>query len=267
MSSTVSIATPTRPDLAQRARRIGVDAHLRRQVERDRQPGLPGVEQLAGSARSSPRAVPKPAYCRMVHSRPRYIVGWTPRVNGNCPGSPRSRRVVDRRVVGPVDRRRRECRTARALVGLASWRVGGVSGELLSRHVARRQPARSAQSLDVAAACLAARCPASSARASISSPSRLRPCCRCRAACAGAARRARRRGCAACRRIAAPPACSTMNASGFASYSSRSLPVGDSARSPDSRRRRRRGGCGGSRRRASRRSARSSASASPSRPR
>ena len=35
-------------------------------------------------------AVPKPAYCRIVHSRPRYIVGWMPRVNGNSPGLPRS---------------------------------------------------------------------------------------------------------------------------------------------------------------------------------
>ncbi len=30
--------------------------------------------------------VPNPANCRMVHSRPRYILAWTPRVNGNCPG-------------------------------------------------------------------------------------------------------------------------------------------------------------------------------------
>src|SRR5688572_1609752 len=26
----------------------------------------------------------------MVHGRPRYIVGWMPRVNGNSPGRPRS---------------------------------------------------------------------------------------------------------------------------------------------------------------------------------
>ncbi len=32
--------------------------------------------------------VPKPANCRIVHSRPRYIVGCTPRVNGNSPGKP-----------------------------------------------------------------------------------------------------------------------------------------------------------------------------------
>ncbi len=36
----------------------------------------------SGSARSSRSRVPKPANCRIVHSRPRYIVGWIPRVNG-----------------------------------------------------------------------------------------------------------------------------------------------------------------------------------------
>src|SRR6476646_5650767 len=34
-------------------------------------------------------AAPKPAYWRIVHRRPRYIVGYGPRVNGNAPGSPR----------------------------------------------------------------------------------------------------------------------------------------------------------------------------------
>ena len=37
-------------------------------------------------------AVPKPAYCRMVQSLPRYMVGCTPRVYGYSPGKPRSRR-------------------------------------------------------------------------------------------------------------------------------------------------------------------------------
>ena len=27
-----------------------------------------------------------PPYCRIVHSRPRYMVGWMPRVNGYSPG-------------------------------------------------------------------------------------------------------------------------------------------------------------------------------------
>jgi hypothetical protein len=33
-------------------------------------------------------AVPKPANCRIVHNRPRYMLGYTPRVNGNSPGNP-----------------------------------------------------------------------------------------------------------------------------------------------------------------------------------
>ena len=32
--------------------------------------------------------MPKPANCRIVHNRPRYMLGYTPRVNGNSPGSP-----------------------------------------------------------------------------------------------------------------------------------------------------------------------------------
>ncbi len=34
--------------------------------------------------------MPKPANWRIVHSRPRYIDGYTPRVNGNAPGRPSS---------------------------------------------------------------------------------------------------------------------------------------------------------------------------------
>ncbi len=34
--------------------------------------------------------VPNPANMRMVQRRLRYIVGWTPRVNGYSPGKPRS---------------------------------------------------------------------------------------------------------------------------------------------------------------------------------
>ena len=32
--------------------------------------------------------MPKPANWRIVHSRPRYMLGYTPRVNGNSPGRP-----------------------------------------------------------------------------------------------------------------------------------------------------------------------------------
>src|SRR2546426_8480371 len=33
-------------------------------------------------------ALPNPANIRIVHSRPRYMVGWMPRVNGKPPGVP-----------------------------------------------------------------------------------------------------------------------------------------------------------------------------------
>ena len=45
MSSTESIATPVLPDLALGARMVGVEAHLRRQVERHAEPGLALIEQ------------------------------------------------------------------------------------------------------------------------------------------------------------------------------------------------------------------------------
>ncbi len=34
------------------------------------------------------RGVPKPANCRMVQRRPRYMLGWMPRVKGKAPGVP-----------------------------------------------------------------------------------------------------------------------------------------------------------------------------------
>ena len=47
MSSRLSIATPTLPDLAERVRVVGVVADLRRQVEGDREPGRALLEQVA----------------------------------------------------------------------------------------------------------------------------------------------------------------------------------------------------------------------------
>ena len=46
MSATVSTATPSRPDLAQRARVVGVVAHQRGHVERGRETGLAVLEQV-----------------------------------------------------------------------------------------------------------------------------------------------------------------------------------------------------------------------------
>ena len=48
-------------------------------------------------------AVPKPAYWRIVHGRPRYIDGYTPRVNGASPGRRAAR-------PDPTPRDRRRCR-------------------------------------------------------------------------------------------------------------------------------------------------------------
>ena len=77
-------------DFARGQRMVGVVAHLRRQVERDAQAADALREQVAVALRSTPRRCRSPAYCRIVQSRPRYIVGWMPRVNGKSPGSPRA---------------------------------------------------------------------------------------------------------------------------------------------------------------------------------
>ena len=90
MSSTVSIATPTRPT-SPSAR--GESESMPICVGRSnatRQARLPRGEQMA-KAPIRLGGGSEPAYWRIVHSRPRYIVGWTPRVNGKRPGSPRSR--------------------------------------------------------------------------------------------------------------------------------------------------------------------------------
>ena len=54
-------------------------------------------------------AVPKPAYWRMVHGRPVYIVGYTPRVYGIAARLAQRRRGVPAlEVGGPVHGRERE---------------------------------------------------------------------------------------------------------------------------------------------------------------
>ena len=89
-------------DLAGGQRVVGVVAHLRRQVEGDAQAVDPLRRADIDTAGWTRRPSPNPAYCRIVHSRPRYIVGWMPRVKGNAPGSPRA---VVRRPVRQVVRR------------------------------------------------------------------------------------------------------------------------------------------------------------------
>ena len=88
MSSSVSIATPSRPTSPSERGVVGVVAHQRRHVERRRQPGLPVVEQVAEALvgllrRTEPGELahrPQPA---AIHAD-----GYTPRVNGNSPGQP-----------------------------------------------------------------------------------------------------------------------------------------------------------------------------------
>ena len=62
------------PDLAQRARMVGVVAHQRRHVERGAQPGLPVVEQVAEALvgllrRPEPRELPHRPQPAPVHAR------------------------------------------------------------------------------------------------------------------------------------------------------------------------------------------------------
>ena len=86
MSSIESIATPVRPTSPTRTRIVGVEADLRRQVERDREPGLASLEEVA-IARVRLRREANPAYCRIVHGRPRYMSGYGPRVKGTRPAA------------------------------------------------------------------------------------------------------------------------------------------------------------------------------------
>ena len=85
MSSSVSIATPTRPTspaAMEWSLSYPICVGRSKAVE---SPVCPAARRsLKRSLVSS--AVPKPAYWRIVQKRPRYIVGWMPRVKGNSPG-------------------------------------------------------------------------------------------------------------------------------------------------------------------------------------
>src|SRR6266581_2496004 len=93
MSSTDEIATPTRPTSP---RAIGASLSYPIWVGRSNatlSPSLPWAKRYL-NRRFVSFAVPKPAYWRIVQSRPRYIVGWIPRVNGESPGNPRPSRYA-----------------------------------------------------------------------------------------------------------------------------------------------------------------------------
>jgi hypothetical protein len=71
-------------DLAEGHGLVGVVADLGGQVEGDGEAGLvPWLEQEFVAAVGLSSASPMPAYWRMVQRRPRYMVGWMPRVKGN----------------------------------------------------------------------------------------------------------------------------------------------------------------------------------------
>src|SRR2546422_3757207 len=87
ISSRVEIATPTRPTSP---RTIGTSLSSPIWVGRSNatlSPSLPWAKRYL-NRRFVSFAVPKPAYWRIVQSRPRYIVGWMPRVKGGSPGNP-----------------------------------------------------------------------------------------------------------------------------------------------------------------------------------
>ena len=74
---------------------VGVVSHLRRKVEGDAQAGDAMRRKCRYRALDS-SAEPKPAYWRIVHRRPRYIVGWMPRVKEIRPGSRGPKRLPNR---------------------------------------------------------------------------------------------------------------------------------------------------------------------------
>ncbi len=86
-SSKESMATPTRPTSP---RAMGWSESYPICVGRSKATERPVVpcSRRYRYRRFVSSAVPKPAYWRMVHRRPRYMVGWIPRVKGYSPGSP-----------------------------------------------------------------------------------------------------------------------------------------------------------------------------------
>jgi len=67
-------------------RRIGIEPHLRRKVKSHDRPVCPELMRK-WYRRFVSSASPNPAYWRMVQCLPRYMVEYTPRVNGYCPAS------------------------------------------------------------------------------------------------------------------------------------------------------------------------------------
>ena len=143
MSSIELIGTPTLPTSPapprHRGRSPSGSAGRRRSTGRSGRASSRYLKRWLVSA-----AVAKPAYWRIVQSRPRYIVGWTPRVNGNSPGLPSWRvRVPARPGPRPCRARRSRCRWSSGS-GAAVRRPSPVSlrRRPLSRGSAARPRAR-----------------------------------------------------------------------------------------------------------------------------
>ena len=175
-SSTVSIATPTRPT-SPSAR--GESESMPICVGRSnatRQARLPGVEQMA-EARVGLRGR---AEAGVLAHRPQAAAvhrGCTPRVNGNVPGIAEVARVVDRRIRRADTPVRSESRRRRDSGGSAERSAMASRG---SRQLATSSGGFSGDDA--------------------TAPARRRTCCRCRAACAGAAPSAATSRMRSCRR-------------------------------------------------------------------
>ena len=85
MSSSVSTATPSRPTSPSER---GSSLSRPMSVGRSNAVMRPVCPFSSRNLNRSfvCRGVPKPANCRIVQSRPRYMLAWTPRVNGYWPG-------------------------------------------------------------------------------------------------------------------------------------------------------------------------------------
>src|SRR6478736_2145045 len=99
-------------------------------------------------------AVPNPANCRIVHNRPRYMLGYTPRVNGNSPGNPilasasggRSASVYNARIGSPESVVNGTSRSVRCLSSVAMPVILG-SGRFAEQRAGDHQPLDLARSL------------------------------------------------------------------------------------------------------------------------
>ena len=142
------------PDLAERARMVGVVAHQRRHVERRATAPSGRGRAGSGSARWSPPPCRSPRTGASSTTGPRYMLGYTPRVNGNSPGSPIARveirRQVGLRVQRPdrLPRERGERDVALGVLPLLSGHALSLGAGAVRRMRAMRSKPRSSRVLE-----------------------------------------------------------------------------------------------------------------------